>query len=248
MDNVSNQADGWMRLNVNFLRKILQVGKRGIRPTCLSEVEVIVNSLPNPSIEKDSNFPSAIVATGSTVVRIGSATDEWARILDVSLQSMNENEVSSFRVKTRNSSWITFQLHLIKIVSSSLAIHLWNVDLLFQTSKQLKEQGILLYKTNNIVEAFYEFSKSVKLVLPLEVRLLRKLAINEELTDADNHERTQVIQIVVDILNNMAACQLHQKNYNHALYLCNLVLKRSPNNIKAIFRKASALTGTSNCI
>ena len=244
MDDFANEKHQWMSSGPNLSKLIVQFGTKGKRPKCWSQVQVEVKNLPiDQTTENSLKCPDYFASNGSAVIVIGFATNEWAQILDLALQLMDENEVSVFRAKTRSNSNIKFQLHLIKIISVSPPLHMWSVPEIHQKTKQLKEQGISLYKTKNTVEAFHVFSKSLKLVLPLEVRLNRKIAQIEEATENEKHQKSECTQLIEMISNNMAACQLDQKNYVHTIYLCDQVLKRNPSNVKAIYRKASAHKG-----
>jgi len=220
----------WSQLAPGLEKKVIQAGIRGNRPRFWSEVEISVDGTPSP----EPLLPSG----DCTKVCIGLSLDESSRTLHTALQLMDEGEVSHFRAKKSDDSWTIFKLHLLRIIELKPPLDCWDSEEVQRVAGQLKDQGISLFREKRIVDSFHLFSRSLKLVLPLEVRLKTPKSVETNI----DFER-EIRQFVSSLYNNLAACQLEKKNYASALYLCDQVLERNPNEVKAIYRKATALNG-----
>lgn len=86
--------------------------------------------------------------------------------------------------------------------------------------------GNKLFNERRYIDAFHRFSKAVKLVIIIN---------DEELTA--NHD------LYPTLCNNMAACQLHFRNYDYVVDLCKKVLSRAPDNVKSLTRRMDAYVG-----
>lgn len=221
----------WSQLSPGLEKKAIQTGIRGKRPRFWSEVEISVDDTP-------STEPLLTSEEGCTKVCIGLALDESSRTLHTALQLMDEGEVSHFRAKKSDDSWTIFKLYLIRITELKPPLDCWDTEEIQRVAGQLKEQGISLFREKRIVDSFHLFSRSLKLVLPLEVRLNTPKSVDS--TIDFEHE---IRQFVSSLYNNLAACQLEKKNHASVLYLCDQVLERNPKEVKAIYRKATALNG-----
>jgi tetratricopeptide (TPR) repeat protein len=79
----------------------------------------------------------------------------------------------------------------------------------------------------------------------------RNKALQDKLMDAENKKRqeihvedTEIVNVYVSCLNNLAACKLGQKEFSQAKELCTKVLGFSPFNAKALLRAAKASLAT----
>lgn len=231
----------WIEMKKDLAKKVVEKGHQGKRPRFWCQIDGKVITF-QPGTEEGN--PIADTTEELSMFRIGVAHDEWSRILELCLQLMDEREVSLFRTKTREGECITFELHLISIISQASPIPCWEVSEVIQVSKQLKEQGITLHRDKKTIDSFYVFARALKLLIPLEVRLIKQLADNRENKDEEAEVlKKDVTALVASIYNNLAACQLVEANYRHVLHLCDQVLERAPSDPKAIYRKASALLG-----
>lgn len=59
--------------------------------------------------------------------------------------------------------------------------------------------------------------------------------VNEETVGKNN--------LYLAICNNMAACQLHFRNYDYVVDLCKKVLNQTPDNLKSLTRRMDAYVG-----
>ncbi|XP_057367878.1 FK506-binding protein-like [Daphnia carinata] len=244
MEN-SKMAFDWIQLKEGLLKKVIQKGNEGKRPRFWSEIMGKVIKFPLGSDQEDSVLlPEENTTENLSLFRIGFGNDEWTRILELCVQLMDEGEVSQFRAKTRNGEWLGFQLYLDEIVSQAPTMPCWDRAEVITVSKQLKEQGISLYRGKRIIDSFYFFGRALKLLIPLEVRLTHELARNPENKDEETIRlKDDITSLVASMYNNLAACQLAVSHDRHVVYLCDQVLERTPTDLKAIYRKASALFG-----
>ena len=241
----------WIHLKKDFLKKIIVKGNEGQRPRFWSQVNVKISKFPQDSdLEEQISLPSESSSEEEfSGLRIGVPQDEWSRIVDICLLLMDEYEVSQFRTKTRDGGWIRFQIHLISIVHQPLLVPFWEVPEVMDVSKQLKELGISLYRDNRSIDSFHLFSRALKLVLPIEVRLTKQLADNAENKDEEKELWKKEISLqVTSLYNNLAACQLANENYSYVLHLCDQALERNQSDPKTVYRKVSALIGKFNVI
>ncbi|KAI9563336.1 hypothetical protein GHT06_010797 [Daphnia sinensis] len=209
----------WIQLKDGLLKKIIQKGIEGKRPRFWSEVMGKVIKFPTDSEQENSlPFPEENATENLSLFRIGVANDEWTRILELCIQLMDEGEAPT--------------------------LPNWDREEVIKVSKQLKEQGISLHREKQIIDSFYFFGRALKLLIPLEVRLTHELARNPENKDEETIRlKGEITSLVASMYNNLAACQLAEAHYRHVIYLCDQVLERTPTDVKAIYRKASALFG-----
>lgn len=237
----------WIILKKGMKKKVITEGIKGKKPRFWSQVDgkvvklAMVDSEANISDENIKYSAPLETTEEFSALRIGVATNEWLRIVETCLLFSCEGEVSEFQVKMCDGSWVAFELHLYREISKPELTPLWNVLQVMEVSKQLKESGVLLYKNKRVVDSFYLFSRAVKLLIPVEICLKKKLRETNEDANSELVHLQDVVQLVAIIYNNLAACQLSQGNFDHVLYLCNQALERSPTDLKALHRKASAL-------
>lgn len=235
----------WIQLKEGLRKKMIEKGNEGKRPRFWSQVEGKVIRFPLGSDQENPMLlPEENATETFSLFRIGVAHDERSRILELCLELMEEGEVSQFRAKTRNEEWIGFQLYLHGIVSQAPLVPSWDISEVIEVSKQLKEQAVSLHREKKIIDSFYVFGRGLKLLIPSEVRLTYQLARNPEIKDEETIKlKEEVTSLVASAYNNLAACQLAATHYKHVLYLCDQVLERTSTDLKAIYRKASALMG-----
>lgn len=226
------ECDNWIQLGPRLEKKVIQTGTKGKRPKFWDEVDIKVD---------DSQSMD-----GERRVRIGLAFDECSRTVQKALQLMDEYEVSQFRYQVLDGSEYsekTFRLHLVRMVTNMPPLDAWSSEDLLRVTAELKEQGIVLYRDNKIIDSFHLFSRALKLILPLEVRIDRQLAGGRTAEEGDSHCKAQLSTLIVALYSNLAACQLGSARHEETLYLCSQALERNPTDIKALYRKASALNG-----
>ena len=228
----------WKQLNSTLSKYIITKGKPGERPRFWSEVEYNVTILKEEE-DEDDQFPSVL----ATKTKIGLGADEWSRLLELSLQLMDESEVSKFHAIIRSGERVAYKLHLVRIISNFPHVYQCSFQMILPVVQQIKDQGIALFKKKDILNSFFAFSQALKLLIPFEVRANKKCTNLDEPDQDKTDLKKEVKPLLSSLYNNLTACHLAQGNYQQALELSNEVLERSPADIKAIYRKGSALTG-----
>jgi len=217
----------WLQLSPNLLKFVEKKGRRGQRPRFGDHVEILTTLSINES-EK-----------GIQQLQIGYGLSELSRLLDASALSMDEDEVSKFRAQLSSGEDINYEVNLTRIVSQLPHVYQWESSQLLSTIKHFKEQGVALYREKDIVNSFHAFSRALKLAIPVEVKY------NQEAASPNAQEvcqsKTEILGLIASLYNNLSACHLEQKNFSQVVELCDQAMKRTPNDVKAIFRKSSAL-------
>ncbi|XP_072755798.1 peptidyl-prolyl cis-trans isomerase FKBP4 [Anoplolepis gracilipes] len=131
-----------------------------------------------------------------------------------------------------NSEFLTvkFEITLIKCERNK-PIWEWNAEEKYEIALRYKERGVELFKDSRITDAFYKFSKACKILITLEP--IANLELDKQLESNINGLR-------LALYNNMAMCHLSRKNYEHTITLCNKVLCKDKNNVKALYRRGMA--------
>ncbi|XP_072145937.1 uncharacterized protein [Dermacentor andersoni] len=96
-----------------------------------------------------------------------------------------------------------------------------------------RDKGSQLFSTKHYRWAFRHFSWSYKYVISLE---------HDNVPDDVTRQLELDIQgLKLKCLLNLAACQLQNYTYDHAVENCTLALEIDPNNVKALYRRGTAL-------
>lgn len=96
-----------------------------------------------------------------------------------------------------------------------------------------KDEGSSLFLVKDYRWAFRHFSLAYKYVVSLE---------HDEVPDDVAAELQIDVQgLKLKCLLNLAACQLHNCSYDYVVENCSLALEIDPNNVKALYRRGSAL-------
>ena len=128
--------------------------------------------------------------------------------------------------------------------------------LVLQSLQSRKESGNRWFSYGEFARAAKAYSKATQVAegyfnkpIPPEESDGKSLEEKVMESEAKKEERipeedTEVVQIYVSCLNNLAACKLAQKDYYQAKDLCTKVLEFSPFNPKALLRAAKAALAT----
>lgn len=101
-------------------------------------------------------------------------------------------------------------------------------------ANDFKNAGVKLIQSHRTVDAFRQFSKSIRLLLTFDV------------LDRDSMpecKKKEVSDLKLKLYNNMAFCQLSFDQYRAAIALCNKVLEMDGDNVKALYRRGTAFMG-----
>lgn len=96
-----------------------------------------------------------------------------------------------------------------------------------------KDEGSSLFSVKNYRWAFRHFSWAYKYVVSLEH--------DEVPEDVAAELQIDVQGLKLKCLLNLAACQLHNYSYDYVVENCSLALEIDPSNVKALYRRGSAL-------
>lgn len=111
-----------------------------------------------------------------------------------------------------------------------------------ETATSFKSEGNERFKAQEYVEAVAAYTKCISVFRYFEDdgedRPLR-----EVLGASNEDERKQVVELLVSCYTNVAACLLKTEQNGDVIYACDQVLKQSPENIKALYRRAMANIG-----
>ncbi|XP_053558936.1 peptidyl-prolyl cis-trans isomerase FKBP8 [Bombina bombina] len=92
-----------------------------------------------------------------------------------------------------------------------------------------RERGNFYYQQADYVFAINSYDIALKIVN------------SSSKVDFTAEEETELLDVKIKCLNNLAASQLKLDHYEAALKSCNMVLENQPENIKALFRKGKVL-------
>lgn len=233
-----------MSLSDSIQKHLVQRGEEGKKPRFWSEIEVQISNLPTSTLEGLPVSTSLQFSEGVLKLQVGLSSDEPARILDQCVQLMNVQEVCQFRVKDSSGAWAALQIALVNIFTEVARVPFWEPQQLLQASNTLRELGVSLYKEKRIADSFHAFSQAVKLVIPIEVKLNKELSGESGVSSREKIAlRNECRARIASLYCNLAACHLEKGNHENVLYLCDQVLERSPEDVKAIYRKSSSLIG-----
>lgn len=223
-------------------------------PTCVVEKEIITEGIfsrlkptersvcrikisdvnYSESSTDDQLFPSEYLKQYSSerTIIIGDASARIDECIERVVGTMFKGERSLTRI-TESSCENVFADFKIELVDyeARKPIWDWTAKEKYEVALNYKVSGVALYKSVRIVEAFFKFSKACKILITLE--------------PIDDHETEETLRKDIDNLrkvlyNNMAECHLIRGSYERAIKLCDKVLAREENNVKALYRRAVA--------
>lgn len=224
-------ADGLVK------KKILNAGIFSNKPTELSVCSIIINDthLVELPIEEIKDLRSEIVhgASKQTII-IGQACSRVDRYLERAIQTMSLNEQSLITVQIPLDDQETKIAELaLDITLEAVKFHKpiweWTPEEKYESALKYKGQGVELFKAKVYIDAFHKFSKACKILITLE-------PINEE----NKPIFKNICQLKYTLYNNMAECHLIRQNYRHTITLCDKVLSKEENNVKALYRRGVA--------
>ncbi|XP_013190947.1 uncharacterized protein LOC106135250 [Amyelois transitella] len=160
------------------------------------------------------------------------------RDFELALQQMCLGEVSEVKMVYRDGEGslvkeISCKVELREVTEEQL-ISDWSWQRLQEAAVYHKDCGVKLVGEKRIMDAFRRFNKAFKFVTAIE-------PIDPELIDEEAVK--ELVDLKVKLYNNLAHCQLHYKEYDAALELCNKALKYDPDSLKALYRRCTAYIG-----
>lgn len=240
--------DKWQSADKIVTKEILTKKDFTDKPTERALCELKIDNIDETYLKIDElilKYPSDIIYGASEKEWIlGDACTELDRQIERAISTMFINETSLITVRINSEKNATideiqnikFQLTLIKFLPFK-PIWQWTPEEKYEIALKYKERGIQIFQKTHYVDAFHKFSKACKILITLEPIIDLKLNANL-LKDIENLRTL--------LYNNMAECHVHRKNYEHVITLCNKVLDRDVNNVKALYRRGIAYGNLQN--
>ncbi|XP_076749542.1 tetratricopeptide repeat protein 9C [Xylocopa sonorina] len=229
----------WESADKVVKKHIMKPGIFSKKPTERASCEVVIENIDvvNTSVQDlKRKFNSEILdGISKKTLIIGEANCEVDRQVERAVQMMMILEKSLITINIllediHECLVIEFEITLIKMHPHD-PIWEWTPEEKYAVALKYKEAGVILYKDCRCIDAFHRFSKACKILITLEP--IQDLELNRELENNINNLR-------LVLYNNMAGCQLNRKNYEHAVSLCNKILNKEDNNVKALYRRGVA--------
>jgi len=237
----------WESADKSIRKDVLKPGIFSKKPTECSICNVIIKniSITEASDEdlREEYHTEILDSEGEKELVVGDASAEIDRKVERALQMMNMYEESlitltlpvkrhQYNVNGELETTVRFEIILSKCERHK-PIWEWSAEEKYQISSKYKEKGIELFKDSRIVDAFQKFSRACKILITLEPIPDPDLKLEKQL-------ESDIRYLRLILYNNMAMCQLSQKNYEHVVSLCSKVLDRDQNNVKALYRRGMA--------
>ncbi|KAH0955574.1 hypothetical protein HN011_012107 [Eciton burchellii] len=234
----------WESADKSIKKDVLKLGLFSKKPTECSTCNITVKniSVTGASNEDLREYHTEILdSEGEKELVIGDASAEVDQKVERALQMMNVFEESlitlTLSVKQQGDAsgeliTIKFEITLNKCERHK-PIWEWSAEEKYQVSLKYKERGIELFKDFRIIDAFQKFSRACKILITLEPIPDPDLKLEKQL-------ESDIKNLRLTLYNNMAMCQLNQKNYEHTVSLCTKILDRDQNNVKALYRRGMA--------
>ncbi|KAJ9576797.1 hypothetical protein L9F63_006638 [Diploptera punctata] len=239
----TNKIDRVKLSDVTWKKEIITEGIWGNRPRESAKCIVIIENIVAENITLDEIQPHMSCYLNSdfgNTLFIGEADTDLDRCFDKALRSMLKREVSKFILtftlrldcgEMENSTGNIKCVVFIKEIYNEPYIFEWSDSKKYHVAMQHKIRGVELYNSGRIRDAFWRFSKGLKLLITMI-----PLDYENEIT----HSRDEILALRVILCNNIASCHLTHKNYPETIAMCNKVLQIEPSNIKALFRRATS--------
>ena len=109
-------------------------------------------------------------------------------------------------------------------------LHLMENEMKIEMATKHKDQGKDSFIKKNIEDAFHHYTLAIKYLILIDPI---------EGTESSLEIKKQMLP---PLYNNAAGCHILKENWEYAIDLCNLVLQVEPNNVKALYRRGTALT------
>lgn len=231
----------WESTDKSIKKKVLKPGVFTKKPTECSTCNVLVENInvsgPSEHALKEKYHTDILDGEREKVLVIGESSAEIDRKIERAIQVMNTFEKSLVTVTMLPQSddkneavSITFEITLTKYERHK-PIWEWSPEEKYRIALKYKEMGVELYKSSRFVDAFHKFSRACKILITLEP--IPDLELDKQL-------ELDINSLRLTLYNNMAKCQLNQKNFGHTVALCTKVLNKDKNNVKALYRRGIA--------
>ncbi|KYM97529.1 PREDICTED: peptidyl-prolyl cis-trans isomerase FKBP4-like [Cyphomyrmex costatus] len=234
----------WKSADKSIQKRVLQPGIFTKKPTECSTCTINVENINVTGMSemdlKVKYHTNILDGEPEKTMVIGEASSKIDEKIERVICMMNINERSlviiamplkqSESIDNNESVIVQFEITL-SLCKRYKPVWNWSAEEKYQVASRYKEKGTVLFKDSRIIDAFRRFSKACKLLITLEP--IADLELNKQLEYNINN-------LKLALYNNMAICQLKQKNYQHVVTLCTKVLNKDKNNVKALYRRGVA--------
>lgn len=231
----------WESADKRIRKNVLKPGVFTKKPTECSTCNVLVENINvmgiTENILKEKFRTDILDGEHGKVLVIGEASADIDRKIERAIQTMNIFEKSLITITMPSQSEIEsefvpvkFEITLTKCERYK-PIWEWSPKEKYNVALKYKEIGVKLFKSSRFIDAFHKFSRACKILITLE-------PISD--LELENQLEIDINNLRLTLYNNMARCQLNQKNFEHTITLCTKVLNKDRNNVKALYRRGIA--------
>lgn len=216
MNEVWESPDGKIK------KVILVKGKFGVKPTENSHCVIDIKNCAM-NVRKYNNCG----------IVIGTIDGYFKRFLDICVQNMHSGEIAKVSFKMPEGEKLEFVLEL-KSFKEASPIYQWTAVEKYNLALKHKKHGVELFKQGCYVDASHCFGKALKLLASIPVD------IQKPHVPVDGLEMFTIKELEVNLYNNLASCFLKNTRNEVVIELCQKVLDRDKNNIKALYKCGTA--------
>lgn len=229
----------WESRDKTVKKEILQKGVISKAPTERCECHILIENVEVTGasvVDLKNEHRTEILGNNEETIIIGDATTEIDRKIERGVQMMMIKEQSLFTMRisplSKGSEDVVVKCTItLKNCKPFKEIWKWTPEEKYETALKYKETGVRLYKESRYVDAFHNFSKACKILITLEP--IPDLELDKTLES--NIESLRII-----LYNNLAGCHLVRENFEFVIDLCDKVLAKDENNVKALYRRGVA--------
>lgn len=192
-------------------KRIIEHGTwEGTRPTEGAECKLVLEKLKG-EWDSDFEFGKEILFT------IGFGDTKHEGLLERCLATMDKNELSLVVLGN-----VRCTVRLLDFKPPEIPEHEFDQERAIQVATKHKDAGVKHYKKGNILGAYAQFRRAIRNII------------------FAGKDDEKVLPLYKAICNNIALCHLKLNRPELAIDVCNKVLSREENNVKALLRRASS--------
>uniref|UniRef100_A0A8C5M5B1 peptidylprolyl isomerase n=1 Tax=Leptobrachium leishanense TaxID=445787 RepID=A0A8C5M5B1_9ANUR len=218
--------------NDSLKKKVLLAGKRpGSRPVKGQDVNVHLKvNLEGGEVVVDKESLKFTLGDGDVI----QALDLCVQLMDLEETALIQSDAQyCYGTEGRSpdippNAKLNLEVTLVEVKDSPDLELLSGQDKLNLANKK-RERGNFYYQRAQYVFAINSYDLALKII------------DSSSKVDFSSDEETELLDVKIKCLNNLAASQLKLDHFEAALKSCNLVLENQPENIKALFRKGKVL-------
>ncbi|XP_061593659.1 peptidyl-prolyl cis-trans isomerase FKBP8 [Cololabis saira] len=231
----SGQVDEWLDVlgNDQLKKKVIEAGKgRDSRPQKGQNVKINLKTfLVDGTLVEEQHNLSFTLGDGDVI----QALDLTVMLMEIGEKALIQSDAKyaygtkgSLEPKVPPYAELSFEVELLEAADSP------DLELLTPTEKialsnQKRERGNVYYQRGDYAFAVNSYSIALQ------------ITESSSKVDITPDEETELLDVKVKCLNNMAASQLKLEHHDAALKSCVSALEHQPDNIKALFRTGKVL-------